>query len=417
VEVERVLAERPGGGGAAPQVPPRTVEAAAASAPEAGVVVVSVPGPHAAVEAAAALRSGRHVMVFSDGVDVADEVALKRAAAARGRLVMGPDCGTAVLGGVGLGFANVVAPGPVGIVAASGTGAQQLCCLLDGVGIGVRHVLGVGGRDLSAAVGGASALPALAALDADPAVEIIALVSKPPDPAVADVVASAAAACATPVVLAFVGPGHPSLTAVAAEIAGALRVPFPEPDVAAPRVAVAEPERPGPLLGLFSGGTNCVEAVVVVEGVLGAVRSNVHPDPARRVGAEERPPGAHVLIDLGDDELTAGRPHPMIDPAAVADRLASVAADAGGGPGVVLADVVLGYGAHADPAAVLAPAIAAARGAGVATVVALVGSSGDPQGIDLQQAALRSAGAVVARSVALAAGRAATVADRVGSAR
>jgi FdrA protein len=330
---------------------------------------------------------------------------------------MGPDCGTAVLGGVGLGFANVVAPGPVGIVAASGTGAQQLCCLLDGVGIGVRHVLGVGGRDLSAAVAGASALRALAALDADPSVEVIALVSKPPDPAVAEAVGAAAAACTTPVVLAFVGPGHANLTDVAAEIAGGVRRPFPDPVVAEPSgESPPGPRRTGPLLGLFSGGTNCVEAVAVAEGVVGAVRSNVHPDPARRVGAEERPPGEHVLIDLGDDELTAGRPHPMIDPSAVADRLAAAAEPVGGsGPGVVLLDLVLGHGAHADPAAVLVPAIAAAHRAGVATVVALVGTAGDPQDVDRQQAALRSAGAVVARSVALAAGRAAILVAPVRS--
>jgi FdrA protein len=157
--VERVLAERrrssPAG---AARVPPHTVEAAAAERTDAGVVVVSVPGPYAYVEAAAALRAGRHVMVFSDGVDLDAEVALKREGAARGRLVMGPDCGTVILAGVGLGFANVVVPGPVGLVAASGTGAQQLCGLLDGAGIGVRHVLGVGGRDLSASVGGLSAL-------------------------------------------------------------------------------------------------------------------------------------------------------------------------------------------------------------------------------------------------------------------
>ncbi|HKE73878.1 MAG TPA: hypothetical protein VKB57_09710, partial [Acidimicrobiales bacterium] len=252
--VERALARRqpPPGAGAASRVPPHTVEAAAAERPDAPVVLVSVPGPHAYVEAAAALRAGRHVMVFSDGVDVAAEVALKREGAARGRLVMGPDCGTVILGGVGLGFANVVVPGPVGLVAASGTGAQQVCGLLDGAGIGVRHVLGVGGRDLSAAVGGLSALAALAVLDADPEVEVVAVVSKPPAPEVAAAVAAAAEACATPVVLAPVGPGCPPLVDAAAAIARTLGRPFPEPATWGDE----PPARPGPLLGLFSGGTN-----------------------------------------------------------------------------------------------------------------------------------------------------------------
>jgi FdrA protein len=418
--IERALAERarPAQSGAATRVPPHTVEAAASRAPEAPVVVVSVPGPHAYVEAAAALRAGRHAMVFSDGVDLAAEVALKREAATRGRLVMGPDCGTVILAGVGLGFANVVVPGPVGIVAASGTGAQQLCCLLDGAGIGVRHVLGVGGRDLSAAVGGASALAALALLDDEPTVEVIALVSKPPAPEVAAAVAAAAAACATPVVLAPVGPGQPTLTVAAARVADVLGVAFPEPASSRPEVAAGP--RPGPLLGLFSGGTNCLEATAVVEEVLGPVHSNVHPDPAWRVPADHRAEGDHVLLDLGDDELTAGRPHPMIDPAPVAERLAAASSGEGGaggagevggarGAGVVVLDVVLGHGAHPDPAAVLAPPLAGAREAGVATVVALVGTAGDRQGLDRQARSLVDAGAVVHRSVAAAAAEAASL--------
>jgi FdrA protein len=380
--VERVLTERrPGTAGGVAEGPALTVESAARRRPDAGVVLVSVPGPHAAVEALAALGSGRHVMVFSDNVPVEAEVALKRVAAERGRLVMGPDCGTVILGGVGLGFANVVVPGPVGLVAASGTGAQQVCCLLDGAGVGVRHVLGVGGRDLSIPVGGASTLAALAALDADPATEVVAVVSKPPDPEVADAVERAAAACRTPVVLAFVGPGRPDLTDAAARIAAAAGADFPEPASWGTEAADASP---GPIVGLFSGGTNCAEA----QAVIGA------------------PPEASVLVDLGDDAFTAGRPHPMIDPAAVGDRLAAEAPAAG----VVLLDVVLGHGAHPDPAAVLAPAIAGARDAGAAVVVALVGAAGDPQGLDRQALALTAAGAAVHRSVARAAALASALA-------
>jgi FdrA protein len=401
--VDAALAARPRPAAAGTGVPPHTVEAAAAEAPDATVVLVSVPGPHAYVEAAAALRAGRHVMVFSDGVDVDAEVALKHEASARGRLVMGPDCGTVILAGVGLGFANVVVPGPVGIVAASGTGAQQLCGLLDGAGIGVRHVIGVGGRDLSAAVGGRSALAALAALDADPDVRVIALLSKPPAPEVAAAVAEVAAACATPVVMALVGPGRPTLTDAAAEVAAALGREFAEPaawPVPPPPAGVR-----GPLLGLFSGGTNCIEALAVVEERLGPVCSNVHHDPERRISPDTSPTGAHVLLDLGDDELTAGRPHPMIDPAAVAERVRAAAG--AGRTGAVLLDVVLGHGAHPDPAAVLGPAVDAATAAGAAAVVALVGTAGDPQGLDRQATGLAEAGASVHRSTARAADHAA----------
>ncbi len=408
--IDRHLAERRAStpGGDHREAAPRTVESAAARAPDARIVVVSVPGPHAYVEAVAALRAGRHVMVFSDGVDVGAEVALKREAAGLGRLVMGPDCGTAILDGVGLGFANVVVPGPVALVAASGTGAQQLCCLLDGAGIGVRHVIGVGGRDLSSSVGGASALTALAALDDDPAVEVIGVVSKPPDPAGAEAVTSAAARCRTPVVLALVGPDRPTLTDAAADIAGVLGAAFGDPQWWRPSEGPGS-SRPGPVLGLFSGGTNAAEALVVLEERLGPVRSNVHPDPSRRIGPFDPAGGAHVLLDLGDDELTAGHPHPMIDPAVVADRV-SAEADADEGAGVVLLDVVLGHGAHPDPATELAPALTAARAAGAAVVAVLIGTAGDPQGLDRQARALVDAGAIVHRSNARAAEQAAALA-------
>jgi FdrA protein len=198
-------------------------------------------------------------------------------------------------------------------------------------------------------------------------------------------------------------------------VAATLGVPFIEPASFAPE-SPAVP-RPGSLLGLFSGGTNCIEAIAVVEQSLGSVRSNVHPDPGRRLGAGDGPAGAHVLLDLGDDELTVGRPHPMIAPSAVAERLADAAAAGDAGPGVVVLDVVLGHGAHRDPASVLAPALAAARDADLATVVALVGTVGDPQGLDRQARALVASGASVHRSNARAAERAAALAAAVGSAR
>ena len=184
--------------------PPHTV-VAAAQASAANLALISVPGANAYLEAMDALRAGLHVMVFSDNVGIEHEVQLKREAAARGLLVMGPDCGTAIVNGVGLGFANAVDLGPVGICGASGTGIQQLCCLLDAAGVGVRHALGTGSRDLSAEVGGSSTLRALAALDADPAVEVIVVVSKPPDLDVALEVGRAVVACDTPVVVALLG--------------------------------------------------------------------------------------------------------------------------------------------------------------------------------------------------------------------
>src|SRR5688500_5302608 len=198
--VEAALAERERSTGTADAIPQRTIGGGLAELQvDSALAIVSVPGQYAVAEAADAIAAGRSVLVFSDGVAVEDEVALKRAAHDAGVLVMGPDCGTAIVSGVALGFANVVRPGPVGMVAASGTGAQQVSCLLDMAGVGVSHVLGVGGRDLSEAVGGLATLDALAALDEDAATERILVVSKPPAPSVAETVAAGAARLSVPV--------------------------------------------------------------------------------------------------------------------------------------------------------------------------------------------------------------------------
>ncbi len=187
-----------------------------------------MPGQHAFAEAADALDAGCDVMIFSDNVPVAQEVWLKDRAAERGLLVMGPDCGTAIVGGIGLGFSHSVRPGPIGIVAASGTGAQQVVCLLDAAGAGISAVLGVGGRDLSAQVGGRSARAALAALDADPATELIVLLSKPPAAEVAASLRGFAASLATPVQFALIGPGQPDLTAAAEAALRATGIEVPQ---------------------------------------------------------------------------------------------------------------------------------------------------------------------------------------------
>src|SRR5215472_18711795 len=192
--------------------PPRTTQSAVRRA-GAGLTLISVPGQFAFAEAVDALDAGCDVMIFSDNVTVTHEVWLKDRAAERGLLVMGPDCGTAIVGGIGLGFSHSVPTGPIGLVAASGTGAQQVVSLLDAADCGVSAVLGVGGRDLSAAVGGRSARAALEALDTDPATELIVLLSKPPADQVAADLKQYADTLATPVQFALIGPGQPDLTA------------------------------------------------------------------------------------------------------------------------------------------------------------------------------------------------------------
>ena len=393
--VEAALAERERSAATAGAVPLRTVRAGLDAADPAAplLAVVSVPGAHAVAEAVDAIAAGRSVLVFSDGVPVEHEVALKQAAHDAGVLVMGPDCGTAIVSGVALGFANVVRSGPVGLVAASGTGAQQVSCLLDAAGVGVSHVLGVGGRDLSEAVGGLATLDALAALDADPATERVLLVSKPPAPSVAERVAAVSAGLATPVSSAALSPASPDLTAAVEALLGELGVEVP----AWPSRPADLRAAPGAVLkGFFSGGTLADEAMLIAAPVLGDVRSNTPLRPELDLGADTGARG-HVVVDFGDDALTVGRAHPMIDPTL---RLEAIAELAGSGePAVLLLDVVLGHGADPDPSVTLVPAL---RAAGLPAVVALVGTEADPQGWTRQADALAAAGAAVFASNAAA---------------
>jgi FdrA protein len=393
--VDAALAARERAAGPAQTVPLRTIGAGLSALDGDGpaLAVVSVPGAYAVLEAADAITAGRSVLVFSDGVPVESEVALKRAAHDAGVLVMGPDCGTAIVSGLALGFANVVRRGPVGLVAASGTGAQQVSCLLDTAGVGVSHVLGVGGRDLSEAVGGLATLDALALLDADPATERVLLVSKPPAPSVASAVAEAAAELSVPVRSAALSPEDPDLTAAVEGLLADMGVAVPE----WPSRGVSRPAAPGAVLkGFYAGGTLADEAMLLAAPVLGDVRSNTPLRPELGLGTDLSASGS-VVIDFGDDALTAGRAHPMIDPTLRLEALARVAAS--GEPAVVLMDVVLGHGADPDPAATLAPAL---RAAGLPAVVALVGTEADPQGWSRQADALAAAGAAVFASNAQA---------------
>lgn len=394
---EDTLDARPAETGTIAEQAARTVfSAARRSGP--GLAMISVPGRYAFAEAMDALDSGCDVMIFSDNVPVEQEIALKDIAARRGLLVMGPDCGTAIVAGIGLGFSHSVPPGPIGLVAASGTGAQQVICLLDAAGTGVSAVLGVGGRDLSAAVGGRSARAALAALDEDPATELIVLVSKPPAAEVAAKLRADADGLTTPVQFAMIGSGQPDLTAAAEAALWATGRSVPDwPHWPGRGVPTGSGTGPAPgsgsLRGLFAGGTLCDEAMVIASERLGAIYSNIPLRPQWRADPRSSAAG-HTMIDFGDDELTAGRPHPMIDQRMRLDRLAAQAADPG--TAVVLLDVVLGHGAHPDPAAELGPAIEAARASrDLPVVVSLIGARSDPQGLAAQAQALAQAGAHV----------------------
>lgn len=419
-----VQGDRPGAGvAAAEEVLDRVPAGAAAAGPgaaralrsmaraEGDVAVVSVPGEYAALEAHKALGRGMDVLLFSDGVSVADEVALKRRAHELGRLVMGPGAGTAIIDGLALGFANVVRPGRVGVVAAAGTGAQEVTVLVDRAGAGISRAYGTGGRDLKDDVGAITALDAIARLAAADDTDVILAVSKPPSPEVAERVLRALADGGTPSVAVMVGGGVTPVAGV--HLAATLE----EAALAAARLAGHDAPAPpepaagwitgGAVRGLFSGGTLASEAAAILAERLGRVHSNAPAGGARPLRGA---PSGHVVLDLGEEEFTRGRPHPMIDPAARAERLAVDAADPE--VGVLLLDVVLGYASHPDPASALVPAIRAALAARpqLAVVAYVLGTEDDPQVRSRQEAQLADAGVRLAPTNAAAARLAAAIA-------
>jgi FdrA protein len=412
-----LFATREGAGGEQAERQARTTAEAIDLQAGTNVAVISVPGDYAALEAHKALSAGLHVLLFSDNVSVDDEVELKERAKDVGRLLMGPGAGTAMLGGIGLGFANVVKPGRVGVIAAAGTGAQEAMCLLDRWGAGVSHVIGLGGRDLTETVDGRMAKLAVAAMRDDPSTDAILLVSKPPSARVAkDVVGTAGT---TPLIAALVGLGAPLdlpenvevLTTLEEGVVRALAaVGIDAPDPSAGLADEVEKACARRLVrGLFSGGTLCYESLVIMSRLLGPIYSNTPID--KRYGLPA-PAGAHICLDLGEEEYTMGRPHPMIDPEA---RVELMRQEAGSEEtAVVLIDVVLGHGSHADPAGELAPVCAEimAGGDGPQVVAYVLGTEGDPQGFEAQRAKLRDVGCIVTETAARAALAAAAVALR-----
>lgn len=407
-KVDELVASRRGSG-AEQDYRPRSIETAAKMLPEAQWVLVSVPGRYAAGVARQALSFNKHVFLYSDNVSLEDEISLKQDAAQKGLLLMGPDCGTAIVNGIGLGFANKIRRGPIGVLAASGTGLQQVTVRIHQMGGGITHALGTGGRDLSEAVNAITARQGLDLLARDPDTKVIVLISKPPAPKVADELIKAARSIAKPIVVNFIGYASASrrvdniffATTFDETVELALQLLDSSEDFGAKPDITKFKMGQRYLRGLFSGGTLQYEALLVLQNYLPVVYSNAPLDKKNKL-EDSLVSKEHTILDLGEDEFTVGRLHPMMDNDLRIRRIEKEAAD----PEVaaILLDVVLGYGAHPDPAGELAPAIAAAIKTAVSSgrylkVVAVVsGTDEDPQGMDKQIETLEEAGARVETS-------------------
>lgn len=391
---------------------PRSLDAAVKQMPDAQWVLISVPGRYAASVAREAIQLDKHVFMFSDNVPVEDELSLKQAARQKGLLLMGPDCGTAIINGIGLGFANRVRRGRIGIVGASGTGVQAVSSAIHNLGKGVSQAIGTGGRDLKREIGAITARQGLLLLADDPNTEVIVLISKPPEEHLAAELLAMATDCGKPIVVNFIGFVPPARNVgplhFALNLSDAAQLAV---DLLADRAKPSRPEGSGRmqgehlggyLRGLFSGGTLAYEAMLGLQLFLDPLYSNVPIVESQRL---ENPLLAqkNSILDLGEDEFTQGRLHPMMDNELRLRQFAKEAADEG--VSMIMMDVVLGEGAHPDPASELAPAIEQALEKarqderGLEVVMIVVGSDEDEQGLQAQMDRLAEAGATVFQDV------------------
>ena len=418
-EAEALLDRPAAAGGEADAWHPKSLATALEALSGANLALISIPGEFAADEARKVLAKGLNVMIFSDNVTIEDERALKEEARSRGLLVMGPDCGTALIGGVPLAFANEVPRGAIGLVSASGTGLQEVSCLIARGGKGVSHGIGVGGRDLGEKVGGLMTLMAIDALDADARTTHIVIISKPPSDAVAKTVLARVAESPKTFTICFLGldtmelPENAVLaTTLEAAAAHALGNSLSElsPDEEAKAADLAKEMAGGRrwIRALFAGGTMCAETQVIFRVAGETVQSNVPIPGALPLGDAIT---GHSAIDLGADEYTVGRPHPMIEPAVRNDVLKVALAEPEAA--VILLDMVIGYGAHADPAGDLADLLKGAKSGGPVVIASVTGTEDDPQVYSEQIVKLRRAGVMVAPSNARATALALAVAGNL----
>ncbi|NPV44306.1 MAG: acyl-CoA synthetase FdrA [Firmicutes bacterium] len=416
---------------------PSTFDSALKVMPDANMVLISLPGRYAAAEVEKALKADKHVMLFSDNVPLEDEIRLKNLAKERGLLLMGPDCGTAIINNKPLAFANVVNKGKIGIVGASGTGIQEVTTLISKQGEGISQAIGVGGRDLSPMVGGVMMEMGIKALQADPNTDVIVLISKPPAAEVMDKILAVASGGQKPVIVHFLG-GDPEKIKKAGLIPG-----LTLEDTALKACAVARGKKPKDtepelteetaallnketqkmtseqkyIRALYSGGTLCDEAMIVLSQEIGEIYSNIPLKPEWKLEDANKSKG-NTALDLGDDEFTLGRPHPMIDLSFRCERILKEADNPE--TAVILLDVVIGFGASKDPAGELAPCIREAkkkaeeRGGYLSVIAYVCGTEGDPQNLREQEEKLKQAGVVIMPSNIRAAKFAAEVIKRLG---
>lgn len=386
---------------------------AAAKALTANVALISVPGTYAAYEAHQALNAGLNVMLFSDNVSVEDEIQLKKKAIQKNLLLMGPDCGTAILNGVGLAFANTIRRGPIGLVAASGTGLQEVTVLIDRFGGGISHAIGTGGRDLSEKVGGLMMLQGIDYLNEDDNTKVITLISKPPSPSVYEKILQKLKTVKKPVVIGFIDGKkpeespyyHASTLAETAHLslqASKVSVqPFEALTSQQQLDAIAMKKTQQFIRGLYCGGTLCSEAISIARKSLNHVYSNVSKKPEEHLDDVFHSKG-HCFVDLGDDVFTNGRPHPMIEPTIRLERILQEANDPT--VGVLLLDFELGYGSHEDPTGTHLEVLKTFKSLRpeVPIIAYVCGTELDEQGLKKQEQQLKQIGVRLASSHAQA---------------
>lgn len=365
------------------------------------VAQFSIPGQYAADEVETALDAGKHVFLFSDNMDIEDEVRLKQLATEKGLLLMGPDCGTSFISGVPFAFTNMLKKGNIGVVGASGTGIQEVTTQIVQLGGGISHAIGTGGRDLSAEVGGLTMKAGIVALNEDPLTEVLVVISKPPAKEVRLAIEEQLQSIDKPAVAIFIGEkpeNHQGNISYAYTLEEAAKLAVNLSKKESVEQYSQEPLQISPkplgtkIYGLYAGGTLANEAGMLIADALDVELPTSHEKGYMLDNKDA------VVIDLGDDFYTQGKPHPMIDPQNRIEMIEKISNEEPGS--IILMDLVLGYGANEDMASTLAQTIENVRKKNEETtfIVTICGTEDDPQNYAQQKKILESVGAIVATS-------------------
>lgn len=382
------------------------------------IAQISLPGEYVLHEAKKALLIGMDLFIFSDNVPLEQELELKELGREMGRLVMGPDCGVGFINGVCLGAGSIMREGSIGIIAASGSGAQEVGSIIEKYGHGISNIIGTGGRDLYPEINGIEMLQAMKLMAEDNNTKVIVLVSKLAGLGVMNKILTEADKIQKAVVAIFLGSekslfeGHNVIPAFSLHEAAEKACKLISEDVVDLHLSKKDLQETAQseysrydsnqkyFRGLFCGGTFTEEALIYLNENLSGVNlnSNLKTRFADKLRDRHISLG-HTILDLGAEDFTSEAPHPVFDPKLRAKRLEKEIGDPE--TAAILLDFITGPGVAQDPFSLVIETIKkdmSNTGKHITYIANICGTEQDPQNIRENIRKLKECGVIVTQS-------------------